>query len=243
MSMAGAPVLIELTELCKSWLIDNDIEANTADEKVDKTKKGKLKNQLKSKAGKKNKVVETEDKFVKKPSMKTAADVIKRLQWDESVEKDDFIVGYIDRIVGLVEKRFTAFSWEDLASVDYMTLAIPQHRIQYFKYKTEKVWDKNERLDNVFGSAGNSLTITEAIAKYDKKEQENVNSLNNKDSDSDEDDGACPKNINGEGSFHEKVNESDSVDDELEEEYRDITDTSKDQVCSISSFVKRPHIQ
>ena len=99
--------------------------------------------------------------------MKTASDVIKRLQWDQDVEKEEFIVGYMDRIVGLQERRFTDFTWEDLASVDQFALAIPQHRIQYFKYKTVKVWDKNERLDDVFGSTGSGITITEAVAKYE----------------------------------------------------------------------------
>lgn len=104
--------------------------------------------------------------------MRTAADVIKRLQWDEAVNKEDFVVGYMDRIVGLVEKNFTAFTWEDLASVDWYSLAIPQHRIQYFKYKTEKVWDKNERLDNVFGSTGGKLTLVDAVRKYEDKQEE-----------------------------------------------------------------------
>ena len=99
--------------------------------------------------------------------MKTAADVIKRLQWDPDVDKEEFIVGYMDRLVGLQERPFTAFTWEDLAAVDQFALAIPQHRIQYFKYKNVKVWDKNERLDNVFGSTGSGCTITKAVARYE----------------------------------------------------------------------------
>ena len=33
-----------------------------------------------------------------------------------------------------------------------MDLAIPQHRIVYFKYKDTKVWDKTQRLDLIFNS-------------------------------------------------------------------------------------------
>lgn len=33
-------------------------------------------------------------------------------------------------------------------------MAIPQHRIEYFKYKDTRVWDKSARRDLVFGSAG-----------------------------------------------------------------------------------------
>ena len=107
--------------------------------------------------------------------MKTAMDVIHRIQWDKMLEPHNFHVGYIDRWViplltpsdlfynhftqhrfkGVVEERFTGFSnWGDLASADFDALAIPQHRIQYFKYKDTKVWDKNERIDLVFGSVG-----------------------------------------------------------------------------------------
>ena len=95
----------------------------------------------------------------KKSRMKTAEDVISRVIWDDGLVNDEFIIGYIDRFVGIVEKPFTAFSWEDLASVDYNTLAIPKHRIQYFKYRGVLVWDKINRIDHVFGSTGNLVTV------------------------------------------------------------------------------------
>ena len=49
----------------------------------------------------------------------------------------------------------------DLASValgtDENVLAIPQHRIHYFKYKDTKIWDRDSRLDLVFGSTEKSV--------------------------------------------------------------------------------------
>lgn len=96
----------------------------------------------------------------KKPSMKTASDVISRIKWDEELSPKDFTVGYLDRFLGIMEKCFADFSWEDLASVDhFVDLAIPRHRIQYFKYLGEMVWDKRERVDKVFGSTGSKETI------------------------------------------------------------------------------------
>lgn len=87
--------------------------------------------------------------------MKTSMDVINRIMWDENLPAQFFFVGYLDRFLGVVEEPFAKFShWGDLASADYEALAIPQHRIQYFKYKDTKVWDKVERLDRVFGSVG-----------------------------------------------------------------------------------------
>ncbi|CAB4056287.1 unnamed protein product [Lepeophtheirus salmonis] len=109
--------------------------------------------------------------------MKTAWDVIKRLQWDNSLNPSLFTLGFLDRFLGVLEKPFSEFCWEDLASVDDTEVfAIPQHRIQYFKYRGEKVWDKPSRLDLVFGSKGDERGIHNVISEIDalklKKEME-----------------------------------------------------------------------
>ncbi len=67
-----------------------------------------------------------------KQSMKTAMDVIHRIQWDENLPEEFFIIGYLDRFKGIVEDNFQSFScWGDLPNAEYDALAIPQHRIQY----------------------------------------------------------------------------------------------------------------
>ncbi|XP_075773583.1 leukocyte receptor cluster member 9 isoform X2 [Pelodiscus sinensis] len=99
----------------------------------------------------------------KKPPMKTAGDVISRILWDPRLPPGAFTVGHLDRFSGVREDPFTAFSWEDLASVGPEVLAIPQHRIQYFKYGSRVVWDKARRLDDVFGSTGGGRTILEVL--------------------------------------------------------------------------------
>ncbi|XP_053546724.1 leukocyte receptor cluster member 9 isoform X2 [Bombina bombina] len=111
--------------------------------------------------------VKTSEPKGKKPPMKTALDVISRIRWDAMLPKECFSVGYLDRFLGIIEKPFSAFSWDDLASVSYDVLAIPKHRIQYFKFKDLVVWDKSTRTDNVFGSAGSGMTILDVIEKYD----------------------------------------------------------------------------
>lgn len=132
---------------------------------------------------------EEADRFVKKPSMKTAGDVKHRIQWDENLQQEYFTVGYMDRFAGVVEKPFTSFQWEHLALVDDDQLAIPQHRIQYFKYKGTKVWDKTERLDHVFGSAGNDIRIQEKIQEIDEELERRARAFNpDDDDDSDDDD-------------------------------------------------------
>ncbi|KAM8927764.1 leukocyte receptor cluster member 9 [Pelodytes ibericus] len=118
----------------------------------------------------------SESKTKKKPSMKTATDVISRIQWDTILPKEHFSIGYLDRFLGVIEKPFSEFSWEDFASVGYDVLAIPKHRIQYFKYQSTVVWDKTTRVDNVFGSTGSGLTILDVIDQYEtlSKEENNI---------------------------------------------------------------------
>lgn len=106
----------------------------------------------------------------KKKPMKQATDVISRIIWDPDLPTELFTVGYLDRFVGVIEKPFGAFSWEDIASVDYSTLAVPKHRIQYFKYRDQIVWDKTTQTDDVFGSRGSGKTITEVMEEYDSKQ-------------------------------------------------------------------------
>jgi len=138
---------------------------------------------------KKKRKHKSEDEVVeneKLPSMKTSDDVVKRIIWDENLDKDDFVVGYIDRFRGLVEKYFSAFSWEDLSTVDYDVLAIPKHRIQYFSYKGVKVWDKPRRLDNVFGSASGTKTIDIVIKEIQDAEKQEQGEIQKENEDSSE---------------------------------------------------------
>ena len=124
----------------------------------------------------------------KKCAMRTAEDVINRIKWDEMLPEECFTVGYLDRFLGLQEEHFSSFGWEDLAGADYEVLAIPQHRIQYFKYKTEQVWNKSNRMDLVFGSTGSHVTILEAMENIDSKleEEERVRHLESNRSDNSE---------------------------------------------------------
>lgn len=91
--------------------------------------------------------------------MRTADDVISRILWDSSLDPTDFSVGYLDRFLGILERPFSEFSWDtDIASCNYAEeLALPRHRIQYFTYRGRRVWDRESRMDGVFGSTGGSL--------------------------------------------------------------------------------------
>lgn len=95
----------------------------------------------------------------KKPRMRTADEVISRIIWDASVHPDDFIVGHLDRFLGVLERPFSDFSWDtQVCDCDFSEeLALPRHRIQYFSYKGQRVWDRDSRTDRVFGSTGQTI--------------------------------------------------------------------------------------
>ncbi|KAM9722735.1 leukocyte receptor cluster member 9 isoform 1-T1 [Menidia menidia] len=100
-----------------------------------------------------------ESEVNKKPRMRTADDVISRILWDPSVDASEFIVGYVDRFLGVLERPFCDFNWEiNPRDCDYsVELALPRHRIQYFSHRGHRVWDRHSRTDRVFGSTGQSL--------------------------------------------------------------------------------------
>lgn len=96
--------------------------------------------------------------------MRTAAEVINRINWDPALDAADFLVVYLDRFTGLEAIPLTKLmELED-------ELAIPQHRIQQFCYKSvgNIVWEKQSRLDYVFNSTDQSSpTLQEYILSVD----------------------------------------------------------------------------
>ena len=100
--------------------------------------------------------------------MKTATNVLHRILWDSHLQSEMFVVGYLDRFIGVVELPFESFNGLDNPSLlSHKVLAIPKHRIQYFKYKGVIVWDKANQVDNVFGSRGTGKTITDVMREMD----------------------------------------------------------------------------
>ena len=84
----------------------------------------------------------------------------------------------------LQEEPFDRFShWGDLSSVaigtDENILAIPQHRIHYFKYRNTKIWDRDSRKDLVFGSTERTehgFSLDGVLEEIDQRYQQIANS-------------------------------------------------------------------
>lgn len=111
---------------------------------------------------------EAEDQAkAKKPPLRTAEAVIQRIRWDPHLNPADFSVGYVDRFLGVREEPFLSFCWDEpLAALAPGVLAVPQHRVRYFRFRGRLVWDRASRTDLVFGSglaAGRGPTILDAL--------------------------------------------------------------------------------
>ncbi|KAL3440947.1 hypothetical protein BJX65DRAFT_289533 [Aspergillus insuetus] len=87
------------------------------------------------------------------PRLRPASDVLSRLRWDANIDIDDYIVGYDDRFLG--EREMPVAQWKAELTDEAF---IPGHRIVYFRRKSDgvKVWDRERRVDLVFGSGVSS---------------------------------------------------------------------------------------
>lgn len=89
-----------------------------------------------------------------------------------------------DFMEGVLEKRFTDFVWCKVEMASIFDLAIPKHRIEYFKYCGEVIWSKKDRIDSVFGSVnGAKDTIVNVISRHlhsseDYKRERKANTSN-----------------------------------------------------------------
>lgn len=89
-----------------------------------------------------------------KPLLRPAKDILSRIRHDPALEESDFVVGYLDRHCPDVMEMEVS-SWKgggDFTDEEW----IPQHRIMYFRKKSDeagrKVWDRAARLDRLFDS-------------------------------------------------------------------------------------------
>lgn len=81
--------------------------------------------------------------------LRSAADAMNRIRWDSGMDSSDYLVGYEDRFLGAQEKALD--NWRTEQTDEEF---IPQHRILYFKRKSDGVivWDRRTRVDTIFGS-------------------------------------------------------------------------------------------
>lgn len=112
-----------------------------------------------------------------RPSLRPAKDILSRIRHDPALDDDEFIVGYHDRHADVMEMPVTSWTGGgDFTEEEW----IPQHRILYFRRKGEhgeKVWDRKERIDLLFGSGfgdGSKGEVKGVNKKNGEKEEDKV---------------------------------------------------------------------
>ena len=90
--------------------------------------------------------------------LRPAADILHRLRWDPELDPADYLIGYDDRFLGVREMALAKWKTEQ-TDLEF----IPQHRIVYFRRKTDgiRVWDRESRIDEVFGSGMGAATTSQ----------------------------------------------------------------------------------
>ena len=101
-------------------------------------------------------------------------EVLRRIQWDPTLPASSFSVLHYDRVEDtLCETPFEAENDSISGKERKFVFALPEHRIEAVKYLDRVVWNKELRLDAVFGSMnGKGETIDEVVANYDKWKRE-----------------------------------------------------------------------
>jgi len=111
-------------------------------------------------------------------------EVLRRIQWDPTLPASSFSVIHYDRVEDtLCETPFEAENDSISGKERKFVFALPEHRIEAVKYLDRIVWNKELRLDAVFGSMnGKGETIDQVVENYDewqkdKEEKEERNRL------------------------------------------------------------------
>ena len=97
----------------------------------------------------------------KGPKLRSAEDILSRLRWDPSIDLAQYIIGYLERFEGI--KELPASSWtRESTEEDF----VPMHRIRYIKHIKadgcqEIVWDRDNRIDLIFGSSSVAKDIVD----------------------------------------------------------------------------------
>jgi uncharacterized protein (UPF0248 family) len=95
----------------------------------------------------------------KKERLRTSQEVYNRIMWDTTrYDPKSFVIGYLDRFDGMMELPLDEFVPIDKGG------DIAYHRVYYFRQGDVVVWDRNNRIDNVFGS-GNTAAAAAFAAR------------------------------------------------------------------------------
>lgn len=82
--------------------------------------------------------------------LRPALDVLNRIRHDPNLDEDDYLIGYLDRHLGIMTMPVSLWKAGDATDMEF----IPQSRIQYFERKSDgvRIWDRAMKLYRMVGS-------------------------------------------------------------------------------------------
>ena len=107
----------------------------------------------------------------KKEKLVPVSEVLRRIQWDHMLQMEDFRIVHYDRVEDKVmESPMDAPNTSIQGSATSLIDALPEHRIVGVKYKERIVWDREERVDLVFGNIdGGIYQIVQDYSNWKKQ--------------------------------------------------------------------------
>lgn len=113
----------------------------------------------------------SEEATIRQPKLIPASEVLRRIQWDPSLDATQYSIRYYDRVEDdLIDTSLLAPNLSIAGTAETMANAIPEHRIMAILYRERIVWDRNERMDLMFSDPG-IVAIQEGYDQW-KREQE-----------------------------------------------------------------------
>ncbi|KAL8722576.1 MAG: hypothetical protein Q9225_000972 [Loekoesia sp. 1 TL-2023] len=114
------------------------------------SKQGRTMSKAKTKRTRKENQRNASSQQVSSTSLRPVHDVMNRIRHDPDFRASDYVVGYKDRHVGIMEKAVENWSFDGVEEEEF----IPLHRVVYFRRVSDDrvVWDREKRIDEIFGS-------------------------------------------------------------------------------------------
>lgn len=84
-------------------------------------------------------VLKRDQRDLPQKRLKGANLIMKQILWDPKLNFTDFVVGYEDRFLGIIE----------VSAADFSKSEIPSHRIRYYKRAGEIMWDRRTRMNRL----------------------------------------------------------------------------------------------
>ncbi|CAF0847328.1 unnamed protein product [Brachionus calyciflorus] len=100
----------------------------------------------KSKVEKKTSKKVQKEQVELKHKFKGSEFIFQRIKWDDKIDKNQVVIGYLDRFLGVKDIKFN-----DFKGVHDDRDGVPLHRIRYFKINDKIVWDREQKLDLITG--------------------------------------------------------------------------------------------